>query len=106
MASADESVVLDALKRITESKKPKSVSKLPPAGRPLVRESWQTNELLNKLNSKKPVSATPKVKTYIASNEIKGLARDASAPNVLKSLLVTSLDKQEMSIMDLVQHSP
>jgi hypothetical protein len=88
MASADESVVLDALKRITESKKPKSVSKLPPAGRPLVRESWQTNELLNKLNSKKPVSATPKVKTYIASNEIKGLARDASAPNVLKSLLV------------------
>ena len=88
MASADESVVLDALKRITESKKPKSVSKLPPVGKPLIRESWQTAELLDKLNSKKPAVTTPKVKTYIASNEIKGLAKDAIAPNVLKSLLV------------------
>jgi hypothetical protein len=87
MASADESVVLDALKRITESKKPKSVSKLPPPGKPLIRESWQTAELLDKLNSKKPVSVTPKVKTYITSNEIKGLAQDTLTPRVIKSLL-------------------
>ena len=88
MASADESVVLDALKRITESKKPKSVSKLPPVGKPLIRESWQTAELLDKLNSKKPAIATPKVKTYISSNEIKGLTKDTLSPSVIKSLLV------------------
>jgi hypothetical protein len=88
MASADESVVLDALKRITESKKPKSVSKLPPVGKPLIRESWQTAELLDKLNSKKPAVVTPKVKTYVSSNEIKGLTKDTLSPSVIKSLLV------------------
>ena len=88
MASADESVVLDALKRITESKKPKSVSKLPPVGKPLIRESWQTSELLDKLNSKKPAVVTPKVKTYVSSNEIKGLTKDTLSPSVIKSLLV------------------
>jgi hypothetical protein len=87
MASPDESVIVNALKQITESKKPKSVSKLAPSGKPLIRESWQTAELLDKLNSKKPVSVTPKVKTYITSNEIKGLAQDTLTPTVIKSLL-------------------
>lgn len=90
MANLNDPKVINALKQITESKKPKSTTKVP-VGKPLIRESWQTQQLLDKLNSNKNTLAeiNAKPKSYVASNEIFALRKKAEDPAaILKNVLV------------------
>ena len=69
----DSNEVLDALKQITASKAPKKKSVLPDIGRPVVRESFLTENLLNQLDSnpyRKPGTFFPKTKTSSTDQEL------------------------------------
>jgi len=69
----DSNEVFDALKQITASKAPKKKSVLPDIGRPVVRESFLTENLLNQLDSnpyRKPGTFFPKTKTSSTNQEL------------------------------------
>jgi len=77
----DSNEVLNALKQITASKAPKRQSVLPDIGRPIVRESSLTDNLLKQLDSnpyRKPgIKAPEKIKPYYSTGEFKDLITKA-----------------------------